>query len=241
MSISYLVIIPTYNEAESLPILLRELSLLQDDFNYLVVDDGSPDGTADICEKFKSEIPALEILRRHMKSGLGSAYREGYKYAVQNNFRAVIQIDADGSHQVSDLPKLLSRFESDLNADLVIGSRWVKGGSVLNWSKHREVLSRLANFYSNVSLDLGIKDSTAGFRVYKTSAIKKLNLDNIKSEGYCFQIEMTREIKKIGGLISEVPITFVERQFGKSKMSGKIVIEAMLRVTYWGLLRIFRK
>jgi dolichol-phosphate mannosyltransferase len=241
VGISYLVIIPTYNEAESLPILLRELSLLRNDFNYLVVDDGSPDGTADICEKLKSEIPGLEVLKRSKKSGLGSAYRDGYRYALEKNFDAVIQIDADGSHQVSDLPKLLSRFESDPSVDLVVGSRWIKGGSVINWSKHREALSRLANIYSNVLLSLGVKDSTAGFRVYKTSAIKKLNLCNIKSEGYCFQIEMTREMKKIDGVISEVPITFVERQFGKSKMSVKIVTEAMLRVTYWGLLRIFRK
>ncbi len=235
------MIIPTYNEAESLPILVRELFVLPKDFNYLVVDDGSPDGTADICQKLKSEIPTLEILRRSKKSGLGSAYRDGYRYALEKNFDAVIQIDADGSHQVSDLPKLLSKFESNSSVDLVIGSRWIKGGSVLNWSKHREALSRLANIYSNFLLGLGVKDSTAGFRIYKTSAITKLNLGNIKSEGYCFQIEMTREIKKIGGVISEVPITFVERQFGKSKMSGKIVIEAMLRVTYWGLLRIFRR
>jgi dolichol-phosphate mannosyltransferase len=241
VGISYLVIIPTYNEAESLPILLHELSMLRNDFNYLVVDDGSPDGTAAICEKLKGEIPGLEVLKRSKKSGLGSAYRDGYQYTLEKNFDAVIQIDADGSHQVADLPKLLSRFESNPSSDLVIGSRWIKGGSVLNWSKHREALSRLANIYSNLLLGLGVKDSTAGFRIYKTSAIKKLNLGNIKSEGYCFQIEMTREVKKIGGLISEVPITFVERQFGKSKMSGKIVFEAMLRVTYWGLLRICRK
>ena len=241
MGISYLVIIPTYNEAESLPILLRVLSLLRRDFSFLVVDDGSPDGTADICKKLKSEIASLEVLNRPKKSGLGSAYRDGYGYALEKNFDAVIQIDADGSHQVSDLPKLLSQFESSGSLDLVIGSRWIKGGSVLNWSKRREALSRLANIYSNLLLGLGVKDSTAGFRVYKTSAIKKLNLVSIKSEGYCFQIEMTREIKKIAGAISEVPITFVERQFGVSKMSGKIVIEAMLRVTYWGLLRVFKK
>jgi dolichol-phosphate mannosyltransferase len=236
----FIALIPTYNEAESIPVLLSELSLLSQDFSFLVVDDGSPDGTADICEKLKFEIANLEILKRSKKSGLGSAYRDGYRYALEKNFDAIIQIDADGSHQVSDLPKLLSKFESDSSIDLVIGSRWIKGGSVLNWSKHREALSRLANIYSNLLLGLGVKDSTAGFRIYKTSAIKKLNLGNIKSEGYCFQIEMTREIKKIGGVISEVPIAFVERQFGKSKMSGKIVIEAMLRVTYWGLLRLFR-
>ncbi len=221
--------------------LLRELSMLRSDFSFLVVDDGSPDGTADICEKLKPEIPTLEILRRFKKSGLGSAYRDGYQFALEKHFDAIIQIDADGSHQVSDLSKLLSKFESSPSIDLVIGSRWIKGGSVLNWSKHRKALSRLANIYSNFLLALGVKDSTAGFRVYKTSVIKKLNLSRIKSEGYCFQIEMTREVKKIGGTVSEVPITFVERQFGVSKMSGKIVIEAMRRVTYWGLLRIFRK
>ena len=241
MGISYLVIIPTYNEAESLPILLREVSTLRSGFDFLVVDDGSPDGTADICYSLKAEIPNLQVLKRSKKSGLGSAYRDGYRYALEKKFDAVIQIDADGSHQVSDLSKLLSKFESNSSVDLVIGSRWIKGGSVLNWTKHREALSRLANIYSNFLLGLEVKDSTAGFRIYKTSTIKKLDLEGLKSEGYCFQIEMTREIKKIGGKISEVPITFVERQFGKSKMSGKIVIEAMLRVTYWGLLRIFRK
>ena len=148
------MIIPTYNEAESLPILLRELSLLRSDFSFLVVDDGSPDGTAEICEKLKSEITGLEVLNRPKKSGLGSAYRAGYKYALEDNFDAVIQIDADGSHQVSDLPKLLSQFESSGSLDLVVGSRWIKGGSVLNWSKHREALSRLANIYSNFLLGL---------------------------------------------------------------------------------------
>ena len=235
------MIIPTFNEAESLPILLKELSTLRSDFDFLVVDDRSPDGTADICEKLKAEIPNLQVLKRSKKSGLGSAYRDGYRYALEKNFDAVIQIDADGSHQVSDLSKLLPQFESGASIDLVIGSRWIKGGSVLNWTKHREALSRLANIYSNFLMGLDVKDSTAGFRIYKTSAIRKLNLHAIKSEGYCFQIEMTREVKKIGGVISEVPITFVERQFGQSKMSGKIVIEAILRVTYWGLLGIFRK
>jgi dolichol-phosphate mannosyltransferase len=241
VSFSYLVIIPTYNEAENLPILLRELVQLQPDFSFLVVDDGSPDGTAAICEKLKSDIPKLEVLNRLTKSGLGSAYRDGYKVALVRNFDAVIQIDADGSHQVSDLTKLLEKFESNKSIDLVIGSRWLKGGSVLNWSKRRELLSRAANIYSKFMLGLNVLDSTAGFRIYKTSAFRKLDLSSIKSEGYCFQIEMTREINRVGGLVSEVPITFVERKYGKSKMSGKIVIEAMLRVTYWGFLRIFIK
>ena len=235
------MIIPTYNEAESLPILLRELSVLSKFFNYLVVDDGSPDGTAEISEKLKGEIAGLEVLNRTTKSGLGSAYRDGYKVALAKNFDAIIQIDADGSHQVADLAKLLDKFESNQSLVLVIGSRWVKGGSVLNWSKHRELLSRAANIYSKFMLGLNVLDSTAGFRIYKTSVIRKIELSSIKSEGYCFQIEMTREINRVGGLVSEVPITFVERKYGKSKMSRKIVIEAMLRVTYWGLLRIFRK
>jgi dolichol-phosphate mannosyltransferase len=241
VSFSYLVIIPTYNEVESLPILLRELVRLRPSFNFLVVDDGSPDGTAEICEKLKGEIVGLDVLTRPTKSGLGSAYRDGYKVALAKNFDVVIQIDADGSHRVADLAKLLKKFESNPSPDLVIGSRWIKGGSVLNWSKRRELLSRAANVYSKLMLGLDVLDSTAGFRIYKTSAIRKLDLGSIKSEGYCFQIEMTREISRIGGLISEVPIMFVERKYGKSKMSGKIVVEAMLRVTYWGLLRIFKK
>ncbi len=235
------MIIPTYNEVESLPILLRELVRLRPSFNFLVVDDGSPDGTAEICEKLKGEIVGLDVLTRPTKSGLGSAYRDGYKVALAKNFDVVIQIDADGSHRVADLAKLLKKFESNPSPDLVIGSRWIKGGSVLNWSKRRELLSRAANVYSKLMLGLDVLDSTAGFRIYKTSAIRKLDLGSIKSEGYCFQIEMTREISRIGGLISEVPIMFVERKYGKSKMSGKIVVEAMLRVTYWGLLRIFKK
>ncbi len=236
-----MVIIPTYNEAESLPILLRELVRLRSNFNFLVVDDGSPDGTSEICEKLKGEVSGLAVLNRPTKSGLGSAYRDGYKVALAKNFDAIIQIDADGSHRVADLAKLLDKFESSNSVGLVIGSRWTKGGLVLNWSKHRELLSRAANVYSKFMLGLNVLDSTAGFRIYKTSAIRKLDLETIKSEGYCFQIEMTHEITRIGGLISEVPITFVERKFGKSKMSGKIIIEAMLRVTYWGVLRIFRK
>jgi dolichol-phosphate mannosyltransferase len=241
VSFSYVVIIPTYNEAESLPILLRELVRLRSNFNFLVVDDGSPDGTSEICEKLKGEVSGLAVLNRPTKSGLGSAYRDGYKVALAKNFDAIIQIDADGSHRVADLAKLLDKFESSNSVGLVIGSRWTKGGLVLNWSKHRELLSRAANVYSKFMLGLNVLDSTAGFRIYKTSAIRKLDLETIKSEGYCFQIEMTHEITRIGGLISEVPITFVERKFGKSKMSGKIIIEAMLRVTYWGVLRIFRK
>ena len=235
------MIIPTYNEAESLPILLRELVRLRPDFSFLVVDDGSPDGTDEICENLKGEIAGLEVMNRPTKSGLGSAYRDGYRVALAKNFDAVIQIDADGSHQVADLAKLLEKFESNKSLDLVIGSRWVNGGSILNWSKHRELLSRAANVYSKLVLGLKVLDSTAGFRIYKTSAIRKIDLRSVKSEGYCFQIEMTREINRVGGLISEVPITFVERKYGKSKMSGKIVLEAMLRVTYWGLSRIFKK
>jgi len=236
-----LVIIPTYNEAESVPNLLRELTLLRADFNYLVVDDASPDRTADICEKLKTEIPNLEILRRSKKSGLGSAYRDGYRYALEKKFDAVIQIDADGSHQVSDLPKLLYRFESVPSPDLVIGSRWIKDGSVRNWSKKRKALSRLANIYSNLLLGLRVKDSTAGFRIYKTSAIKNLSISAIKSEGYGFQIEMTRKFRSLDARIIEVPIVFIERRFGKSKFSFPIVFEALISVCVWAISDFSKK
>ena len=146
-------------------------------------------------------------------------------------------MDADGSHQVSDLPALLQAIDSHLETELVIGSRWMPGGRVVNWSKSRELLSRTANKYTQAMLGLNVKDSTAGFRIYRASLIERMNISTVASEGYCFQIEMTRRAIDVGAAITEVPITFIERAFGESKMSMKIVFEAMARVTYWGLLR----
>jgi dolichol-phosphate mannosyltransferase len=231
----YLVVIPTYNEADSIGILLAKLSSISVD--VLVVDDSSPDGTADICRGTKLESGQISVLVRQGKRGMGSAYVLGYLQALKSEYSFIIQMDADGSHRVEDLVKLMTAIEAHPNVDLVIGSRWTKGGAVENWSKSREILSRGANVYSKICLKSSIDDLTAGFRIYRTSLLHRMNLLGIESQGYSFQIEMSREALRQGANILEVPILFVEREHGVSKMNWKIILEAMLKVTAWGLLR----
>lgn len=231
-----IVIIPTFKEEENLRRLLPQI--LELPIDILIVDDASKDGTPDLVRVFQKSNYRLAILERPQKMGLGSAYRDGFTWALDHGYSTIIQMDADGSHRVSDLKEMLGLSNSQANVELVIGSRWIKGGAVRNWPKHRELLSRSANLYSRVLLGLTIKDSTAGFRIYSSDLLKKMNLQGITSEGYAFQIEMTREAHRIGAQIVEVPIIFVEREFGVSKMSGAIVREALLRVTTWGLARL---
>jgi dolichol-phosphate mannosyltransferase len=223
-----LVVIPTYNEAESIPRILDGLKNL--DVDVLVIDDGSPDGTADIVRARN-----IEVIEREGKQGLGSAYRTGFSIALERGYTYVIEMDADGSHQVKDLKKMMEWIGS---ADLLIGSRWVSDGSIENWSKFREYLSKSANRYANLLLSLGVKDTTSGFRIYTSALLKKMEIATIRSEGYCFQIEMTRRAISRGGSIAEVPITFIERAHGKSKMSFAIALEAVVRITAWGALRL---
>jgi dolichol-phosphate mannosyltransferase len=223
-----IVVIPTYNEIESIGFLLDELAKL--DVDVLVIDDGSPDGTAQICRAH-----GIEVLERSNKQGLGSAYRAGFSIALDRGYENIIEMDADGSHQVSDLIKMMKWIGS---ADLLIGSRWVSGGEIANWSKFREYLSKAANTYANLVLSLGVADTTAGFRIYSTEILAKMDIQTIASEGYCFQIEMTRRARARGATITEIPITFIEREHGVSKMSFPIALEAVLRITAWGLLRI---
>jgi dolichol-phosphate mannosyltransferase len=225
---SALVVIPTYNEAQSIGELLTSLKPL--DCDVLVIDDGSPDGTASIIR-----MHGIEVIEREGKQGLGSAYRTGFSIALQRGYTYVIQMDADGSHQVSDLQKMMEWIGS---ADLLIGSRYVKDGGVANWSKFRENLSKSANRYANVLLSLGIKDTTSGFRIYTSELLRKMEISTIRSEGYCFQIEMTRRAITRGGSVAEIPITFIERAHGVSKMSFAIALEAVLRITAWGALRL---
>ena len=225
---SALVVIPTYNESQSIGELLTSLKPL--DCDVLVIDDGSPDGTAGIVGGF-----GVEVIERAGKQGLGSAYRTGFTIAVDRGYTHIIQMDADGSHQVEDLRKMMEWIGS---ADLLIGSRYVKDGGVANWSKFRELLSKSANTYANLLLSLGVKDATSGFRIYTTELVKKMELATIRSEGYCFQIEMTRRAINRGGSIAEIPITFIERAYGVSKMSFTIALEAVLRITVWGALRV---
>jgi dolichol-phosphate mannosyltransferase len=225
---SALVVIPTFNEAQSIGEVLTALKPL--DCDVLVIDDGSPDGTADIVR-----MHGVEVIEREGKQGLGSAYRTGFSIATQRGYTYIIQMDADGSHQIKDLQKMMEWIGS---ADLLIGSRYVRDGGVDNWSKFRESLSKTANLYSTILLSLGIKDSTSGFRIYTSELLRKMEISTIRSEGYCFQIEMTRRAIARGGSVAEIPITFIERTHGKSKMSFAIALEAVLRITAWGALRL---
>jgi dolichol-phosphate mannosyltransferase len=235
-----LIIVPTYNELVSAPLLIRRIFKYIPESNILVVDDGSPDKTADAIRELQQEFPTLHLLERKTKLGLGSAYRLGFTWGLERGYEELIEMDADLSHRVRDLKKMIDAKELQPDVDLVIGSRWIPGGKTENWSRGRELLSRAANLYVRAMLGLGVRDSTAGFRIYSSSMLKRLNMESIKSEGYSFQIEMTRAVHELYGKIIEVPITFRERENGVSKMSKSIVREAMLLVTIWGLKRFLR-
>ena len=233
---SAIVVIPTFNEAENLRRLLPPL--LELPLDILIVDDASTDGTQQVVAKFQGHSERVTLLARPRKMGLGSAYRDGFADVLPQGYQLIIQMDADGSHRVADLRAMLDFHSDNPECDLIIGSRWIKGGAVANWPKSRELLSRTANLYSRLALGLSVRDNTAGFRIYRSELLSKMQLRTISSEGYAFQIEMTRAAVRSGAKICEVPILFVEREFGVSKMSGRIIREALIKVTKWGLLRI---
>jgi dolichol-phosphate mannosyltransferase len=226
-----LVIMPTYNEAQSISEIVRNLLNTVSDIDLLIVDDNSPDGTGKQADEIAANNPRVSVLHRTEKNGLGPAYLAGFAWAFERGYEFVVEMDADGSHRAEDLPKLLVRAPFN---DLVIGSRWVSGGKVLNWPLSRQLISRTGNTYARVMLRTGVRDITAGFRVYRASFLKSLDLANIASAGYSFQVELAWRTFKASGRIEEVPITFVERAHGNSKMSNKIVLEALWRVTKWG-------
>ena len=228
-----LVIVPTFNERDSIQeVAGRLFAAAPEGVELLVIDDGSPDGTADVVKQMASERPGMHLIQRAGKQGLGTAYVTGFRWAIERGYDAVVEMDADLSHNPADVPRLLQRLA---DADLVIGSRYIPGGRVENWSRVRRALSAGGNLYARMWLGFGVKDSTSGFRAYDTANLQRLDLSTLRSEGYAFQIEMTRRIHRGGGRIVEVPITFVEREHGQSKMSRNIVAEAMLRVTRWGI------
>ena len=235
-----LIIVPTYNELANAPLLIGRIFKHIPNSDVLVVDDGSPDKTGEAIRELQQEFPTLHLLERKTKLGLGSAYRLGFAWGLEQGYKELIEMDADLSHRVRDLKTMIDEKELQPKTDLIIGSRWIPGGSTENWSKARVLLSRAANLYVQAMLGLGVKDSTAGFRIYSAAILRRLDFQSIKSDGYSFQIEMTRAVHKLGGKIIEVPITFRERENGVSKMSKNIVREAMFLVTIWGLKRFLR-
>jgi dolichol-phosphate mannosyltransferase len=231
-----LVVLPTYNEAENIDHVLRRIRAALPEAGVLVVDDGSPDGTADLAEKLGGELGNIEILRRRAKAGLGSAYRAGFTWGLERGWDAFVEMDADLSHEPEALPSLVAPLAEGV--DLVVGSRYVPGGSIPNWRWHRRLLSQGGNVYAALLLGLHVTDSTSGFRAYRGDALRRIDLASVRAEGYGFQIEMVYQVLQHGGQVTEVPIRFVDRVEGKSKMSMHIVVEALLLVTWWAARRV---
>jgi dolichol-phosphate mannosyltransferase len=229
-----LVVIPTYNERDNLPGILDRLLAEVPDAHVLVVDDGSPDGTGDLADERAGSDPRVHVLHRTQKAGLGAAYVAGFGWALARDYDAVVEMDADGSHAPEQLPALLDALA---RADLVLGSRWVDGGSVVDWPRRRELLSRGGNAYTRIMLGIPVRDATGGFRVYRRAVLEALDLATVASQGYCFQVDLVWRAWQAGFTVTEVPIRFVERVAGASKMDRSIVSEALWRVTVWGVRR----
>jgi dolichol-phosphate mannosyltransferase len=242
-AVKTLVVLPTYNESATIAEVLRRIRASATQLiDVLVVDDSSPDGTADIAEALAAELGGIEVLRRPDKAGLGSAYREGFKIGLGRGYEALVEMDADLSHDPSVLGDLLA--ELDSGADIVIGTRYMPGGKIPDWGWHRRAISRAGNLYARVMLGLDARDATSGYRAYHRRALERVNLTAVRADGYGFQIEMAYKVARAGGVLSEVPIEFRDRTLGRSKMSSRIVVEALVLVTWWGLqgrLRARRK
>ena len=228
-----LVIVPTYNEIESLERIIGRLRQAVPTADVLIVDDASPDGTGELADRLSASDEHIRVLHRAGKDGLGRAYLAGFAKAIEEGYTYAVEIDADGSHDPVELPAMIELAES--GADLVIGSRWVTGGAVRNWPWLRQAISRAGNAYSRWVLRSSIRDITAGFRVYRVSALEDIDFADVSSQGYCFQVELAWRLERSGHRIQEHPITFVERATGRSKMHVGIVVEALIRVTAWGV------
>ena len=226
------IIMPTYNERQNLEIIAGRVRESVPAADLLVVDDNSPDGTGDLADKLAETDQHIQVMHRTEKAGLGRAYVAGFSWALERGYDVIVEMDADGSHRPEDLPRLLTALAG---ADAVIGSRYVPGGTVVNWPKSREFLSRGANIYNRLMLGVSVKDATGGFRAYRAATLRKIDLNNIESAGYCFQIDMTLRVLQAGLKLIEVPITFVERERGSSKMSNAVIREAFFRVAQWGI------
>ncbi|HWH25532.1 MAG TPA: polyprenol monophosphomannose synthase [Pseudolysinimonas sp.] len=234
-----IVVMPTFDEAENVERVVAELLSLVPEVNVLIVDDNSPDGTGAVADRMAAVDPRIHVLHRTGRAGLGQAYVAGFRHALAAGYDTIIEMDADGSHPAESLPAMLRALTAP-DVALVIGSRWVRGGRVVDWPRHREFLSRAANLYSRIMLRMRVHDSTGGYRAYRASALAGLELSAVNSRGYCFQIDLTLRILDTGHLITEVPIVFTERAAGYSKMNGGIVMEAITKVTWWGITRLLR-
>lgn len=226
------MVVPTFNEADNLAWIVDRVRRAQPALDLLVVDDGSPDGTGDIADALAATDPQVHVLHRAGKGGLGAAYLAGFAWALDAGYEVIGEMDADGSHQPEQLGRLLAALT---DADLVIGSRWVPGGSVVNWPWQREVLSRGGNLYVRLLLGITVRDATAGFRLFRRSTLEAIRLDEVRSTGYVFQTDLVARTLHAGLRVREVPIEFVERVRGDSKMSGQVAIESLKRITQWGL------
>ena len=229
-----LVVLPTYQEAENIRDVLVRIRAALPEAHVLVVDDGSPDGTADLAAEVGKELDQIDVMRRVEKAGLGPAYRAGFNWGLDRGYDILIEMDADLSHDPDVLPQLIAAV-TDGGADLAIGSRYVPGGAVPGWPTNRRLLSQWGNRYISMMLRLPVRDATAGFRAYRRSIIEKIGLERVRADGYGFQIEMVYEVTKAGGVITEIPIIFRDRVKGVSKMSPNIVTEALVLVTRWGM------
>jgi dolichol-phosphate mannosyltransferase len=232
MTSTTVVIIPTYNERENVERIVARVRVATPDVDVLIVDDNSPDGTGAIADGLAAADPAVSVVHRAGKDGLGAAYKAGFAWGLERGYTTLVEMDADGSHAPEELPALLAASDG---ADVVLGSRWVPGGSVVNWPAHRKAISRTGSSYARVVLGIPVKDITGGYRVFSADALDRIRLDSVHSHGYGFQVDMLWHAYTEGLRIVEVPITFTERVYGTSKMSTGIVVEAMIRVTGWGL------
>lgn len=226
-----LVIVPTYNERDNIESIVARVLQSVPEANLLVADDSSPDGTGKIADELAIADPRVHVLHRPEKAGLGAAYIAGFRWGLERGYDVLVEMDADGSHAPEQLPRLLAALR---DADVVLGSRWVAGGTVVNWPKSRELISRSGNLYTRVALGMPLHDATGGYRAYRRGVLESIDLDSVASQGYCFQVDLAWRAARAGFRVVEVPITFADRERGESKMSGSIVREALWRVTQWG-------
>jgi dolichol-phosphate mannosyltransferase len=227
-----LVVVPTYNERANIEPILHRLLEANPQADALVVDDASPDGTGELADRIAATDGRVHVLHRPAKAGLGAAYIAGFRWALERGYDVIVEMDADGSHAPEQLPKLLSALA---DADVVLGSRWVPGGKIVNWPMSRMLLSRGGNVYTRLALGIDLRDATGGFRAYRAAVLQKLDLDEVASQGYCFQVDLAWRAVRDGFRVVEVPITFTERERGDSKMSNSVVREALGRITVWGV------